>query len=139
MKLLKYAIIALVAYGFWDMFGREWANSLEGAAGAAKERLSEVVSTPAKVDFELRYDGRARRFEIRTPADGTRADGITLDMLALHLRSSSSLVPHVQVVYDAAVFATGVEQAEFEDDVRRQVERAKGWASFAPKGRPRSY
>jgi hypothetical protein len=58
--------------------------------------------------------------------------------LSLRLRSRTSDVPHVRLIYDASAFADVDQQNAFERDVRAQVERAKGRLSLTVTGRPGS-
>jgi hypothetical protein len=60
------------------------------------------------------------------------------------LGSRETLVPvkwarHVRLIYDASAFADSQRQADFENEVRAQVEQAKGRLSLTVTGRPQSF
>jgi hypothetical protein len=137
-SLLTFAVVAVILYVAWDMFGGSLIGSLEKATGGARESLSSIVSPADEADFELRYDAASGKLIITTPRDPTVNARSEVSDLSLRLRSRTSDVPHVRLIYDASAFADVDQQNAFERDVRAQVERAKGRLSLTVTGRPGS-
>ena len=138
-SLLAFAVIAIILYAAWDMFGSSLIGSLEKATGSASESLSSVVRTEEQADFELRYDVGSGKLTITSPVDPAVNVRSGLADLSTYLRSRTSHVPLVRLIYDASVFANVEQQADFENEVRAQVEQAKGRLSLSVTGRPRAY
>lgn len=138
-SLLTFAVVAVVLYVAWDMFGGSLIGSLEEATGGARDSLAPIVSSADEADFELRYDASSGKLSITSPHDPTVGARSEVSDLSQRLRSRTTDVPHVRLIYDASAFADVKQQDSFERDVRAQVERAKGRLSITVTGRPRSW
>jgi hypothetical protein len=137
-SLLTFAVVAVILYVAWDMFGDSLLGSVKQATGGISSGLSSSVHRAEGADFNARYDGAARKLVLTSPKNAALNVRVNPEDLSMYLKLPGTLVPHIHINYDASDFGSTAEQIEFESALRREVERAKARASFSATGRPRS-
>jgi hypothetical protein len=137
-SLLTFAVVAVILYVAWDMFGDSVLGSVKQATGGASSTLSSAVHRANEADFNARYEGGSRKFTLTSPKNADLNVRVNPEDLSMYLKLPGTLVPHVHISYDASSFASTAEQNAFESTVRREVDRANARASFSATGRPNS-
>ncbi|MBK8039798.1 MAG: hypothetical protein IPK22_22090 [Verrucomicrobiaceae bacterium] len=137
-SLLTFAVVAVILYVAWDMFGDSVLGSVKQATGGVSSGLSSSVNRAEAADFNARYDGAIRKLTLTSPKNADLNVRVNPEDLSMYLKLPGTLVPHVHISYDASSFASTAEQNAFESTVRREVDRANARASFSATGRPKS-
>lgn len=136
--LLTFAVVAVILYVAWDMFGDSVLGSIDKAAGGASSTLSSAVNRADEADFNARYEGDSRKLTLTSPKNADLNVRVNPEDLSMYLKLPGTLVQHIHISYDASSFASTADQNAFESTVRREVERANARASFSATGRPKS-